>query len=76
MLSFGVAALCYIAALVLLFSVVVIDVTAHGPYVRWYNQRLEKKAIDARLIGSDERLIETTLGPASFVYSYWGSYDA
>ena len=45
-----------------------LDNRTRGPYVTWYNQRLQRLADEAHLVGRPESDVVPTLGPPSFVW--------
>jgi len=73
--GFIIALLAYAVTLVFLWGIVIVDVSVQGPYVRAYNERLEKTAIDPGLVGDNEARVEAVLGPATGVYSGWNRWD-
>jgi hypothetical protein len=42
-----------------------------GPYVRWYNQRMNQIAMSHHLVGRPESDVEVVLGVASTIYRSW-----
>jgi len=74
--GFLITIVAYAVSLVFVWAFVIVDVANQGPYVRRYNERLEKVAIDAGLVGDSEDRVEAVLGPPTYVYGGWGSYDA
>jgi hypothetical protein len=68
---FGVALLSYIAVFLIATMVVISSVNPKNPYVRHYNERLERIATEAGLVGDSEERVEEVLGPATHTYSGW-----
>ncbi len=52
------------------------DISNGGAYAKSYNHRMEQLALDAKLIGREEYLVEEALGRPSMIYSGWNATDA
>jgi hypothetical protein len=73
---FGFALMMYLTVVVLACLFVFHELATQGPYVRRYNEQLEKMSINAGLIGSDAKRVEEVLGPATFVYKGWDQWHS
>jgi hypothetical protein len=67
----GAFVLIYIALLPVAFFGTIRNVHPGNPYVRRYNERLEKIAIDARLVGGPEAQVRLVLGEPTYIDSGW-----
>lgn len=70
---FGIAAFVYLFAWPVVFVLTISRAGPENAYVREFNERLERIAIDARLVGDNEERVETVLGPATGIYRWWNS---
>jgi len=71
----GIALLTYLTALPVVFGVTVVRVNDRNPYVRAYNERLEKLAVDASLVGGSEERVQAVLGSPTSTYQGWNITD-
>jgi hypothetical protein len=55
---------------ILVLTTPVFDAAFHGPYSTWYNQRCQRLADQAHLIGRPEREVLHVLGLATYTYEY------
>jgi hypothetical protein len=71
----GIALLTYLIALPVVFGVTAVGVNDRNPYVRAYNEHLEKLAVDANLVGDNEERVQSVLGSATSTYEGWNITD-
>jgi hypothetical protein len=71
----GAAFVIYVALLPLAFFVTVTNVNPSNPYVRQFNERLQRLALDAQLIGDSENRVTNVLGTPTSVWNYWNVTD-
>jgi hypothetical protein len=69
------ALLSYLAILPFVFGLTVMRINEFNPYVRAFNERLEKLAVDAKLVGDREERIQSVLGFPTSTYSGWNITD-
>lgn len=47
------------------------EAAEHGPYTRWFNQRLQLKAENAQLVGSPAHRVTAVLGSPDSIMEFW-----
>ena len=53
-----------------------IEAARLGPYTTWFNQHLQRKAIEAGLVGAPEKRVRAVLGAPDNVRQFWEVIEA
>jgi hypothetical protein len=72
----GACLLTYVALLPFAFIATFIVINPSHPYVRRYNERLERLATESRLIDSAEERVQIVLGNPTFIDRGWDRRDS
>jgi hypothetical protein len=65
----------YAALLPVSFIATIPNVNPNNPYVRQYNERLERISMESRLVGAPEERVRIVLGNPTYIDSGWDRWD-